>query len=173
MADIKETDVLDLFSQISAIKNSDEFLLISKSQDGSVRATKITAELVRAYLNKGFEVTIGSDGYLYIGGVKTETEAAALQMIEQTDTTVTIKPNVLNVWGAVSSLTIGFESGSAGRVNEYMIQFSCPENSATILNLPSSVRWVDGALEPEAGYTYQISVVNNLAVYAEWEAANT
>jgi hypothetical protein len=55
-----------------------------------------------------------------------------------------------------------------GYVNEYMIEFTVDGDGFT-LTLPEGVRWVD---EPtwEDGYTYQVSIVDNLAVYAGWEA---
>lgn len=168
---LTQAEVLELFQQVAAINNSDQLLMIKANQNGSVSAAKITAELLRAYLNRGFEVTIGADGYLYIGGVKTETEAASGIMTVQTDTTKAIDPNVLNVWGAVSSLAISFNAGGDGRVNEYMLEFTVASDNFT-LSLPASVRWSE---EPEwvNGNTYQVSIENNLALYAGWEAAST
>lgn len=69
---VTQDEVLDLFGQVSAIKNSDQFLLISATSGGSYRATKITAELVRTYLIDKFGISIGDDGYIYIGGDKTD-----------------------------------------------------------------------------------------------------
>lgn len=167
---LTQADVLGLFDQVGSIKNSDQILLITANQNGTVSATKITAELLRAYLNAGYALTVDSEGYLCIGGVRTETMATSMQMIQQTDTTLSINPNVLNVWGTVSSLAISFNAGASGAVNEYMIQFTCPSNAGTTLVLPSSVKWMNGdELEPEAGWTYQVSIVNNLAVYSGWE----
>jgi hypothetical protein len=167
---LTQADVLGLFDQVGSIKNSDQILLITANQNGTVSATKITAELLRAYLNAGYALTVDSEGYLCIGGVRTETMATSMQMIQQTDTTLAINPNVLNVWGTVSSLAISFNAGASGAVNEYMIQFTCPSNAGTTLVLPSSVKWMNGdELEPEAGWTYQVSIVNNLAVYSGWE----
>lgn len=169
---VTQAEVLNLFDQVAAIKNSDQILLITANQNGTVSATKITAELLRAYLNAGFSLTIDSDGYICIGGVRTGTLANSIRMVSQIDTTLTIQPNVLNVWGVVSSLAIGFAAGGAGSVNEYMLQFTCPSSAGTTLVLPNSVKWMnDDALEPEPGWTYQISVVNDLAVYSGWEAA--
>ena len=78
---------------------------------------------------------------------------------------------MLNVWGAVSSLAISFNAGGDGRVNEYMLEFTVASDNFN-LALPSSVRWSE---EPEwvNGNTYQVSIENNLALYAEWEAATT
>lgn len=98
-------------------------------------------------------------------------KANKVTIVNQTESSVSINPNVLNVWGVVSSLSITFAAGAAGEVNEYMFQFTCPSNAATALTLPSQIRWANNdELDPDPGYTYQVSVENNLAVYAGWEA---
>lgn len=103
--------------------------------------------------------------------VTTLSQNLRAKVVAQTESSVSVNPNVLNVWGEMASLTVSFTAGAAGYANEYMIQFTCPPSAATELSLPASVRWANGdVLEPEAGYTYQISIVDNLAVYAGWEA---
>lgn len=197
-------EILALFTQASAITNNDQFLLFGAAGVGGNHAIKVTAETVRAYLGGLAEVTIGEDGYWYIGGVSTGVKAEGgtpiferrndgiyystdggttyqvfayytdfrnSQVSAQTLTTVSIRPNVLNVWGSVQSLTISFIAGDVNDENEYKLQFQV-SGSNFQLNLPNSVTWVD---EPEwtNGYTYQVSILNNLAIYAGWEAANT
>jgi len=78
-----------------------------------------------------------------------------------------IVPNKLNVWGGMSSLTIALLSGDSGVTNEYMIQFTVSSSSFS-LSFINSVIWMD---EPdwEVGYTYQVSVLNGLAIAAGWE----
>ena len=93
------------------------------------------------------------------------------QVSAQTLTTVSIRPNVLYIWGSVESLTITFVAGGVNDENEYKLQFQV-SGSGFQLNLPSGVTWVN---EPtwENGYIYQVSILNNLAIYAGWEAAST
>lgn len=79
------------------------------------------------------------------------------------DTTYTITPNVLHVWGEVTSLNLTLGTGESGVVNEYMFQFYSG-NTPTTLTLPNSVIWVQ-PLTTQAGKTYQVSIVNNLACY--------
>jgi len=95
------------------------------------------------------------------------------KIVLQTENEVVINPNVKNIWRTpISELTITFAAGNPRYDDEYMIQFTCPTDSATVLTLPSGLRWADDyELEPQPGYTYQISIVDNLAIYAEWEAA--
>lgn len=97
-------------------------------------------------------------------------EEAKIVVIQQTETSVTIHPNKLNVWGSVAALTIVFAAGTQGVANEYMMEFTASADNFT-LTLPNGVRWVE---EPtwEAGHTYQVSILNNLAVYAGWENSN-
>lgn len=84
---------------------------------------------------------------------------------------VEVQPNILNVWGHVSSLTLTLASGNQGEINEYMLEFTVSGNAFT-LSLPSSVRWLD-ELDFEDGYTYQVSILDNLAIGAGWEAAES
>lgn len=197
-------EILALFTQASAITNNDQFLLYGAGGVGGNHAIKVTAETVRAYLGGLAEVTIGEDGYWYIGGVSTGVKAEGgtpiferrndgiyystdggttyqvfayytdfrnAQVSAQTLTTVSIRPNVLNIWGSVQSLTITFIAGDVNDENEYKLQFQVDGNNFQ-LNLPSSVTW---ATEPtwESGHIYQVSILNNLAIYAGWEAASS
>ena len=96
---------------------------------------------------------------------------AFASVVNQTALSVAVNPNVLNVWSsAISSLAVTFNAGSSGRPNEYMLEFTVSgENFALTC---SGLRWVNGETPDwEDGYTYQVSIVNGLAVAAGWEAA--
>ena len=199
MADMTSQELLALFTQGTAIRNSDQFLIHSANGVGGNNAVKVTAEVVRAYLLQKLNITIGEDGYIYIGGQKTEYKAEGVtpelvrradgiyctidhgqtytciayfsdfgfqNMVTQTQSSVSIQPNVLNVWGDMEQLTISFVAGADNTVNEYMLQFSCG-STPTKLTLPSGVRWVEEP-EFESNYIYQVSILNGLAVYAGW-----
>ena len=89
-------------------------------------------------------------------------------IVENTEEKEFILPDVLNKWGKIKSLTINsFQGAQEGYVNEYMLEFTVSGDNFT-LTLPEGVRWVE---EPtwEDEYTYQVSIVNNLAVFAGWE----
>ena len=84
------------------------------------------------------------------------------------DTTYSVTPNVFHIWGTVGSLTLTLATPTdATIVNEYMIEF-VSGSTATTLSLPSSVEWAEscGALSVEASKTYQISIVNNIGLWA-------
>lgn len=95
-------------------------------------------------------------------------EEANIVISNQTDLSVSIEPNKLYVWGSIAELVIAFVAGTSGYANEYMLEFTASTDSFT-LTLPSGVRWVEDP-EWQAGYTYQVSILNGLAVYAGWEA---
>lgn len=160
-------------------------------------AVRLTAAVFRAYLTKGL-IEVTDDGYIIVNGIVTESNINTPQfrkgstgidvstdngktwdtialfsdlmykqpVVVQTGKTATIYPNVLNLWGEVSSLEILLGAGNSGEVNEYMLQFTCGNTPATI-TLPSGVRWTEEP-EFEANKTYQVSILNNLAVYAGW-----
>ena len=87
-----------------------------------------------------------------------------------TEETATIAPNVLNKWSVpVEELVLTLSAGSAGCENEYKLEFTVDGDDFTLSLGGAPVRWVQ---EPEwtDGSTYQVSILNNLATYAEWEA---
>lgn len=102
------------------------------------------------------------------------TDNVAYPMESHTEATLEIAPNVLHVWGEMSALTITLGAGVEGRVNEYIVQFASGA-TATTLTLPSTLTWakdledvVDGVFVPAASATYQVSIVNGLAIYTKF-----
>ena len=94
--------------------------------------------------------------------------SANYPIVNQTSSSTSISPGCLNVWGEVSSLSITLATPTdATIVNEYMIQFESG-STATTLSMPSSVEWAEscGSLSVEANKTYQISIVNNIGLWA-------
>lgn len=82
---------------------------------------------------------------------------------------ISIKPNCLNRWATpVGALYVSLAQGTSGMVSEYMLEFTVAGGDFT-LRLPASVRWMDGdAPDWENGLTYQVSILNNMAIAAGW-----
>lgn len=78
------------------------------------------------------------------------------------DVVFELTPNVLHRWGEVPSLTLTFGEGAEGMANEYMFEFASGAEP-TVLGLPESVKWASSSAV-EASKTYQVSILNNLAV---------
>lgn len=79
-----------------------------------------------------------------------------------------LSPNIFYKFGECTSLTITFASDINEVYNEYMFEFVSGSTPTTLL-LPDSIKWAGGT-EPiiEANKTYQISIVNNLALIASF-----
>ena len=85
----------------------------------------------------------------------------------------TLLPNRLHIITEpiTSNLTFALGTPIEGVVNEYLVQFTCGANA--VVNFPSNIRWIDNEpLVAEPDMTYQVSIVNNLAVFASWEPTN-
>lgn len=90
------------------------------------------------------------------------------KVVETTATTLQMQPSTLYKWTeAVTSLTVTLASGTSGVVNEYMMRFTAGSGDV-VINFPSEVRWAE---EPDwvEGNTYEVSIVDGLALCAEWE----
>lgn len=102
------------------------------------------------------------DGINYeLGGL------SSIPVVNQTDVNVTIKPNVLNVWGEMLYINIDLEQAEDDTiVNEYMIQFRSGDIE-TSLTLPENIQWIyDPLIKSNA--VYQISILNNYAILGEF-----
>ena len=89
---------------ITAINDSDSVLV--KTADGT--DSLITAELLRAYLQKGITPTIGTDGYWYIGGVLVKDSSGnPIQTAGQTPTIA------LKTIGGIKAIYVTYKGASA------------------------------------------------------------
>lgn len=84
------------------------------------------------------------------------------------DTTYALTPNVFHVWYDVASLSLTLAEPSDSTVyNEYMFEFISGQ-TATVLTLPDTVKWVSTpSIDPKK--TYQVSIVNNIGLIAASE----
>ena len=151
----------------SLLSNSDLTSLIPTS----IRCGGMSIRFINSY-NKyvqyrytGIETTGNPNPFLDIDNWRCTDSTIIFESAEVKES---ILPNELNKWGKIKSLTINsFQGAQEGYVNEYMLEFTVSGDNFT-LTLPEGVRWAE---EPtwENGYTYQVSIVNNLAVFAGWE----
>lgn len=73
-----------------------------------------------------------------------------------------IQPDVYYIFGEKETLTITLASTDSDYYHEYMFEFNSGTTTTT-LNVPETVKWI-GDHTVEANKTYQVSIVNNLAV---------
>lgn len=99
-------------------------------------------------------------------------KADKVVVVTQT-TSATIAPNTFNVWSSVSSdLTITKGNDISGIVNEYIIRLtldsSWVEGTNTITFNGFALEWNGGSVPTwTAGHIYEISIVDNIALWAD------
>lgn len=109
------------------------------------------------------EVTEGSNNLYWT------IERSLIPIVTDTNTTpslASMNPNTFYIFGTVTSLTITSLAVPYKYTNlykEYMFQFTSDSTTAATLTLPSDVKWINTPTI-EVGKTYQVSIVNNLAV---------
>lgn len=94
----------------------------------------------------------------------------AVDMVGQT--AATIEPDKYYIFGVVASLAVGFAPSAEGKVGNYAFQFTSPAEVATSLSLPIEAKFPiesGSALQIKPNTTYQISVLNGLAIATSWE----
>lgn len=115
-----------------------------------------------AELNYCDGVTSNIQTQLNSKGSKISTESGGTGAI-----TKQLSPNKLYEFGSCTSLTITLAAETSGILNEYMFEFTA--NGSATLSLPSSVKWLNDTVPTiTSGKKYQVSIVNNLAVYGEF-----
>ena len=83
----------------------------------------------------------------------------------------TISPNVLNVWGEVTLLNITKGNDIDGITNLYIIRFVAGED-LQVSFAGFDLLWYGGSVPTwKAGSTYEINIVDNLALWAEFTPA--
>lgn len=95
-------------------------------------------------------------------------KADKIPVVDMTDvgtleTPVSINPNTYYVWGEIAALYISLVTPTdVNHYSEYMFEF-ISGSTATVLSLPSSVKFPDD-YEIEANKKYQVSIVDNIGL---------
>lgn len=122
------------------------------------------------YQNGKFINTIGGKLRQLENKINNAGSSTSVQNHGISDITFALTPNTLHKWDEVTELTLTLGNETPGIVNEYLIQFTSGA-TPTVLTLPKDIKWAS-KLEIQADKIYQISIVNNLATYAEFNASN-
>ena len=88
-------------------------------------------------------------------------------IVNTNSSTVSMWPNIYyRVTNTPSTLTLTFNTKLTTNMEEYFIEFTTSSDGCSLI-VPSSVKWMNGEVPAlEANSTYQISIVNNLAICA-------
>lgn len=105
-----------------------------------------------------------------IKGDKGDTGLLTLANHGTADTTFTLTPNAMHVWGEVAQLTLILGTPMPNVVNEYAFEFQSPSGTPTNLSLPATLKWYNNYTPTiRAGKRYQASIVNNVIIMGEVE----
>ena len=154
------------------------FMILCYLLSGSASQTDIivytfnvNADKSYSYTANGVNIITGNDGTKALTDNGQYAKFAKPTKVESGGSgavTKQIKPNTFYKFGEVTNLTISFAAEESGIINEYMFEFVSGATPTT-LSLPDSVKWSGGSAPTiEASKTYQVSIVNNLAVYASF-----
>lgn len=83
-----------------------------------------------------------------------------------------LQPDKLYDFGEVATLAVGFEPPLEGKAANYAFQFKSPADAPTTITMPDSVVFPvesDSMFNVKAGRTYQVTILNGLAVATSWE----
>lgn len=159
MAEIQVTGTKISQLEEKSTLTGEEYVVL---QDGTANK-KAKASLLKG--QKGDKGDTGNDGPTGATGPQGPAGESGIPSVVDhgtNDTTFTLTPNVLHKWGEVATLNLTTGTPTDGVVNEYMAQF-VSGTTATVLTLPETVKWI-GDSTIEAGKTYQVSIIDNLAV---------
>ena len=84
-----------------------------------------------------------------------------------------LQPDKLYDFGEVATLAVGFEPPLEGNAANYAFQFKSPADAPTTITMPDSVVFPvesDSMFNVKAGRTYQVTILNGLAVATSWNA---
>lgn len=83
-----------------------------------------------------------------------------------------LQPDKLYMFGEVAQIALDFAPADDKYAAQYAFQFKCPSDVITTITMPDNVFFPvesDNMLLLKAGRTYQITIVNGLAVATSWE----
>ena len=118
------------------------------------------------------EILFNGDGTKFLANDGTYKEVSGVAypktMLDSTVTALELIPNTFYVWGEVTMLDLELGPERPDVTNEYLFQFTSGSTSTT-LTLPDYIKWANGnALTIKENHIYQVSIVNNLGIFAEF-----
>lgn len=159
-------DSLSSASTTSAL-SANQGKVLNESKQATIDAThKLSADLVDDSSTTNKFVT-SSEKSTWNG----KSDKVLVNNHGTSDTTYSVTPNIMHIWGTVGSLTLTLATPTDNTIkNEYMIQFTSGA-TATQFSLPQGVEW--GTQDPEqpnplvvkANAIYQISIENNIGLW--------
>lgn len=145
--------------------------LATKAEIAGKQDTIADLATIRTNANKGATALQSESDPIYMADKPSIALKTAIVTETEGSASYTISPNVLTKLGILaSSVTLSLDiSKEESRVtNIYDIIFTTPANAPSI-TWPEGITWIGGSAPTIAGEkTYEISIMNNLAIYGEY-----
>ena len=139
----------------------------------SVNTSNVVVNSESTTAGRYYPIVLNSDGKAIVNVPWSDTLNCQYRTTTNTSatTSISLEPNIMRKFSNVlaANLTITLASASSTTtVNEYMIEFSFGSTLYQV-TFPSTIKWAYGQTPTfKVNKTYQISIVNNLAVFLEF-----
>ena len=145
--------------------------LATKTEVAGKQDTIADLATIRTNANKGATALQSESDPVYMADKPSIALKTAIVMKTEGLASYAISPNVLTKLGTLaSSVTLSLDTSKeeGGVTNIYDIIFTTPTNAPSI-TWPEGITWIGGSAPTIAGEkTYEVSIMNNLAIYGEY-----
>lgn len=145
--------------------------LATKTEVASKQDTISDLETIRTNANKGATALQSESDPVYMADKPSIALKTAIVTETEGNASYAISPNVLTKLGTLASsvtLSLDISKEESGVTNIYDIIFTTPTNAPSI-TWPEGISWIGGSAPTIAGEkTYEVSIMNNLAIYGEY-----
>ena len=145
--------------------------LATKTEVASKQDTISDLETIRTNANKGATALQSESDPVYMADKPSIALKTAIVTETEGNASYAISPNVLTKLGTLASsvtLSLDISKEESGVTNIYDIIFITPTNAPSI-TWPEGISWIGGSAPTIAGgKTYEVSIMNNLAIYGEY-----
>lgn len=145
--------------------------LATKTEVAGKQDTIDDLATIRTNANKGATALQSESDPVYMADKPSIALKTAIVTETEGNASYTISPNVLTKLGTLaSSVTLSLDTSKeeSGVTNIYDIIFITPTNAPSI-TWPEGISWIGGSAPTIAGEkTYEVSIMNNLAIYGEY-----
>ena len=145
--------------------------LATKTEVASKQDTISDLETIRTNANKGATALQSESDPVYMADKPSIALKTAIVTETEGNASYAISPNVLTKLGTLASsvtLSLDISKEESGVTNIYDIIFTTPTNAPSI-TWPEGISWIGGSAPTIAGgKTYEVSIMNNLAIYGEY-----
>ena len=145
--------------------------LATKAEIAGKQDTIDDLATIRTNANKGATALQSESDPIYMADKPSIALKTAIVTETEGSASYAISPNVLTKLGTLaSSVTLSLDTSKeeSGVTNIYDIIFTTPTNAPSI-TWPEGISWIGGSAPTIAGgKTYEVSIMNNLAIYGEY-----